>query len=169
MSKNELSINDFDIRANSNTVQSLNDFDVCVHSKLCTLSNDFNVQKQNKSDDDDPFWEVNQANEYFNSQMNIQLAKTKNKENIIYEAQPQIKEQLMEKNLGQDVLMMNMIDSITNKISDIDLSEGNITQKLFSIAQNVAHEISGCSENNPENNQHIYEAIRRIIHQEMAI
>ena len=79
--------------------------------------------------------------------LNTKLVKTGINEKNVNEARQEVKEIFMKKGLGADDSMGKMIDSISDKLTTIDLSKGNIIQNMFGIAQNVAQEMRGDLEN----------------------
>jgi hypothetical protein len=88
-------------------------------------------------------------------------------ENNVNEARQEVKEIFVKKGLGQDNSMTKMIDSISDKLTNIDLSKGNIIQSMFGIAQNVANEMRGDLENNPEKFQSTIGAITEVFQEAM--
>ncbi|MEM0354156.1 MAG: hypothetical protein QXW79_01105 [Thermoplasmata archaeon] len=82
--------------------------------------------------------------------LNKRLVKSGISEKNVKEASNEVKEIFNRKGLGNNQTMFKMIDSISNKLSSIDLSQGNIVQNMFSIAQNVAQEMRGDLEKDPE-------------------
>lgn len=82
--------------------------------------------------------------------LNTKLIKTGiNKENVGV-ANKEVKEILMKKGIKSNGSMGKMIDSISGKLIDNDFSKGNIVQCMYGIAQDVAYEMKGELENNPE-------------------
>lgn len=90
------------------------------------------------------------------------LIKTGVNEKNVNEAKEEVKEIFMKKGLGENNSMARMIDSISDKLSSVDLSKGNIIQNMFGIAQHVAQEMKGDLENNPENFQDTLGAITEV-------
>ena len=99
--------------------------------------------------------------------LNTKLVKTGINEKNVNEARQEVKEIFMKKGLGADDSMGKMIDSISDKLTTIDLSKGNIIQNMFGIAQNVAQEMRGDLENNPENFQNTIGAITEVFQDAM--
>jgi hypothetical protein len=98
--------------------------------------------------------------------LNTKLIKGIN-ENNVNEARQEVKEIFIKKGLDQDNSMTKMIDSISNKLTSMDLSQGNIIQSMFSIAENVANEMKGDLENNPEKFQSTIGTITEVFQEAM--
>lgn len=82
--------------------------------------------------------------------LNSKLIKTGiNKQNV-NEANKEVKEILMKKGIKNNNSISKMIDSISNKLIENDLSNGNIVNCMYGIAQDVAFEMRGELEKNPE-------------------
>lgn len=82
--------------------------------------------------------------------LNSKLIKTGiNKENV-KEANKEVKEILMKKGIKNNNSMTKMIDSISEKLIDNDFSNGNIVHCMYGIAKDVALEMKGELEKNPE-------------------
>lgn len=77
-------------------------------------------------------------------------------------ASKEVKQIFKNKGIGADGSMGKMIDSITEKLTNIDLSNGNIIQNMYSIARNVAGEMEGDLQGNPENFQSTIGAITEV-------
>lgn len=99
--------------------------------------------------------------------LNTKLIKTGINEQNVNEAKQEVKDIFVKKGLGQDNSMNRMIDSISDKLTSIDLSKGNIIQNMFGIAQNVAQEMKGDLENNPEKFQDTIGAITEVFKEAM--
>ena len=82
--------------------------------------------------------------------LNSKLIKTGINEKNVNEAREEVKQIFQKKGLSNDNSMSKMIDSISNRLTDIDLSKDNILQSMFGIAQSVAQEMRGDLEKNPE-------------------
>lgn len=94
--------------------------------------------------------------------LNSKLVKTGINDKNVNEAREEVKEIFIKKGLGQDNSMARMIDSISDKLTSVDLSGGNIIQSMFGIAQNVAQEMRGDMESNPEKFQSTIGAITEV-------
>lgn len=77
-------------------------------------------------------------------------------------ASKEVKKIFNNKGIGADGSMGKMIDSITEKLTNIDLSNGNILQNMYSIARNVAGEMEGDLQGNPEKFQSTIGAITEV-------
>lgn len=73
--------------------------------------------------------------------LNAKLIKLGSMNDNVNDAREEIKEMFMKKGLGDENPMTKMIDSISNKLSSINLEDGNIFQTMLGIAQNVAQEM----------------------------
>ena len=82
--------------------------------------------------------------------LNSKLIKTGINETNVNEAREEVKQIFQNKGLSNNSSMSKMIDSISNKLTDIDLTKGNIIQSMIGIAQTVAQEMRGDLEKNPE-------------------
>lgn len=94
--------------------------------------------------------------------LNAKLIKAGINKDKVDEAGREVKDMFKRKGLGENNSMTRMIDSITNKLSDIDLSKGNIIQSMYSIAQTVAMEMRTEIESNPEKFQGTLGAITEV-------
>lgn len=94
--------------------------------------------------------------------LNAKLIKAGINKDKVSEASEEVKEMFKKKGLGENNSMTKMIDSITGKLTSIDLSKGNILQNMFGIAQNVAMEMRGEIENNPDKFQGTLGAITEV-------
>lgn len=99
--------------------------------------------------------------------LNNKLVKTGITDKNVNEAREEVKEIFIKKGLGEDNSMSKMIDSISDKLTSIDLSGGNIIQSMLGIAQNVAQEMSGDMQNNPEKFQSTIGAITEVFQDAM--
>lgn len=99
--------------------------------------------------------------------LNVKLIKGGVNKNKVSEASQEVKQMFKKKGLGENNSMTKMIDSITGKLSSIDLSQGNIIQSMFNIAQNVAMEMKGDIEENPEKFQGTLGAITEVFKEAM--
>ncbi|AGF85406.1 hypothetical protein QJ854_gp376 [Moumouvirus goulette] len=80
----------------------------------------------------------------------------------VSEATQEVKELFSKKGLGENNAMVKMIDSISSKLNFTDLSSGNAIQNIFSIAQNVANELRGDLEGDPESFKRAIGAVTEI-------
>ncbi|XWV26452.1 hypothetical protein QJ857_gp0617 [Tupanvirus soda lake] len=99
--------------------------------------------------------------------LNSVLIKTGINESNVNEARQEVKDIFNKKGLGQDNSMTKMIDLISDNLTKIDLSGGNIIQSMFGIAQNVAQEMRGDLEKNPEKFQSTIGAITEVFQEAM--
>lgn len=99
--------------------------------------------------------------------LNTKLIKTGINETNVNEARQEVKNMFSKKGLGNDNSMTKMIDSISDKLSQVDLSKGNIIQNMFGIAQNVAQEMKGDLEGNPEKFQNTLGALTEVFKEAM--
>ena len=99
--------------------------------------------------------------------LNTKLVKTGINENNINDAKQEVKEIFIKKGLGQDDTMTNLIDKISSELTKVDLSKGNIIQSMLGIAQNVAQDMRGDLENNPERFQNTIGAITEVFQDAM--
>jgi hypothetical protein len=67
------------------------------------------------------------------------------------DASQEIKDLFMKKNMGQNIFLEKMINSISNKVTNANLSEVNNMHTIFNVAQGIANEIREDLENNSEN------------------
>lgn len=84
------------------------------------------------------------------------------------DARTEVKEIFEKKGLTKNKSMGKMIDSISSKLENMDFTKGNIIQSMFGIAQNVANELKGDIENNPEGFQESIGAITEIFKDAMG-
>lgn len=99
--------------------------------------------------------------------LNTKLIKTGINEKNVNDAKNEVKEIFMKKGIGKDKSMNRMIDSISEKLTSVDLSKGNILQNMFGIAQNVANELKNDLENNPDSLQNTLGAITEVFKEAM--
>ncbi|XWV25192.1 hypothetical protein QJ856_gp0580 [Tupanvirus deep ocean] len=99
--------------------------------------------------------------------LNSVLIKTGINESNVNEARQEVKDIFNKKGLGQDNSMTKMIDLISDNLTKIDLSGGNIIQSMFGIAQNVAQEMRCDLEKNPEKFQSTIGAITEVFQEAM--
>ena len=99
--------------------------------------------------------------------LNSVLLKTGINEKNVNEAKAEVKEIFAKKGLNTDNAMTRMIDSISNKLTSIDLSQGNIIQSMFGIAQDVAQEMRPELEDDPEKFQNTLGAITEVFQEAM--
>jgi len=99
--------------------------------------------------------------------LNSKLLKTDINEKNVNEARQEVKDIFQKKGIGNDNSMTKMIDSISDKLTNIDLSNGNIIQSMMGIAQNVAKEMRGDLENNPDQFQKTIGAITEVFSEAM--
>lgn len=99
--------------------------------------------------------------------LNSKLVKTGINEKNVSDARKEVKEIFQKKGLGNDNSMTKMIDLISDNLNGIDLSKGNIIQSMLGIAQNVAQEMKGDLEQNPEKFQNTLGAITEVFQEAM--
>ncbi|AGD92330.1 hypothetical protein LBA_00412 [Megavirus lba] len=80
----------------------------------------------------------------------------------VNEATQEVKEIFSKKGLGQDNTMSRMIDSISSKLNSANLSGENAIQSIFGIAQNVANELRGDLEQDPDSFKRTLGAVTEI-------
>lgn len=68
----------------------------------------------------------------------------------ISSASEEVKELFSKKGISGNNAMGRMVDSISNKLKDLDLSNGNLIQTMMSIAQDVAGEMQNEVQENPD-------------------
>lgn len=86
----------------------------------------------------------------------------------ISDAKNEVKEIFQKKGIKTEGTMHKMIDSISDKITQMDLSQGNIVQSMFDVAQNVATEIRADIESDPEQFKQTLGAITEIFQETMS-
>lgn len=96
------------------------------------------------------------------------LIKTGVTEKNVNEARQEVKDIFIKKGLGTDNSMSRMIDSISNKLTSIDLSKGNIIQNMLGIAQNVFQEMKGDLENDPAKFQSTLGTLTEVFQEALA-
>lgn len=99
--------------------------------------------------------------------LNSKLIKTGITKDKVNDARNEVKEIFAKKGIGMDNSMMSMIDSISEKLTSVDLTQGNIIESMFGIAQNVAQEMRGELESNPEKFQSAFGAITEVFQEAM--
>jgi hypothetical protein len=99
--------------------------------------------------------------------LNTKLVKTGINEKNVNEARQEVKDIFTKKGLGEYNSMSRMIDSISDKLTSADITKGNIIQNMFGIARNVAQEMRGDLENNPEKFQSTIGAITEVFQDAM--
>jgi len=82
-------------------------------------------------------------------------------------AKDEVKEMFAKKGLSGNSSMDKMIESISEKLSDVDFSNGNMMQNIFGIAQNVAEELRGDMEQDPQGFQNALGAITSVFQDAM--
>ena len=86
----------------------------------------------------------------------------------ISDAKNEVKAIFNKKGIKTDGTMHKMIDSISDKITQLDLTQGNIVQSMFDVAQNVASEIRSDIESDPEQFKQTLGAITEIFQETMS-
>lgn len=71
------------------------------------------------------------------------------------------------KGMGENNAIMNMIQKISGELEKVDLSQGNVMQCMFGIAQTVANDMRGDLENNPDGLQNAFGAIAEVFQDTM--
>ena len=99
--------------------------------------------------------------------LNSKLVKTGINEKNVSEARNEVKEIFQKKGLGNDNSMTKMIDLISDNLNGVDLSKGNIIKSMLGIAQDVAQEMRGDLEQNPEKFQNTLGAITEVFQEAM--
>jgi len=99
--------------------------------------------------------------------LNSKLIKTGITKASVGDANKEVKEIFAKKGLGGNNAMTKMIDSISGKLADVDLSNGNIMQCMFGIAQNVADELRGDLAADPDGFQNTLGAITEVFQDAM--
>ena len=117
-----------------------------VLEKITELEQQYNISKLMELDDF----------------MNNKLKGSKISSEDIVSANSGVKEIFNKKGLGENNAVTKMIDSISEKLASSDLSQGNIIQNMFSIAQSVADEMKADVEKDPESFQRTVGAISDI-------
>lgn len=85
------------------------------------------------------------VDQFLNSKLGNGIDKTK-----VNDATDEVKKILIKKGVGGNNSMERMIDSIASQITGADLTQGNVLQNMFGIAKNVADELRGDLEGNPD-------------------
>ena len=88
-------------------------------------------------------------------------------EKTINSAKDEVKELFNKKGISGDNSMGRMIDSISNKLNNIDLSNGNIIQTMMSIAQDVAGEMQNDVNGNPDGLKNTLGSVMEIFQETM--
>jgi len=94
--------------------------------------------------------------------LNNKLIKTGINEESIATAKNEVKEIFQRKGLTNNPAMNKMIDTISDKLTNFDASDGNLVQNMISMAQTVAEEMRPELENNPEAFQNTLGSITEI-------
>jgi hypothetical protein len=89
------------------------------------------------------------------------------KENVT-DAKKEVKDMFAKKGLGENNSMVKMIDLISDNLTKVDLTGGNIMQCMFGIAQNVAEELRGDIENDPQGFQNAMGTITEVFQDAMS-
>jgi hypothetical protein len=100
--------------------------------------------------------------------LNSKLVKTNISDSSVSEATLEVREILKKKGLSENKSVDKMINAISTKLPELDLSQGNIIQGLFGIAQNVAHEISEDLMNDPAQFKQALGAITEVFQEAMS-
>ena len=95
------------------------------------------------------------------------LVKSGINENNVCGAKNEVKEIFQKKGISSNPTMDKMIDSISDKLGGLDLSNGDLFQNMFSIAQGVAEEMKTDLEDNPEGFQDTLGALTEIFQDAM--
>lgn len=99
--------------------------------------------------------------------LNNKLVKTGINDKNVNDARNEVKEIFNKKGLGKDNSMTKMVDLISDKLTGIDLSGGNIIQSMFGIAQDVAQDLRGDLEGDPDKFQSTIGAITEVFKEAM--
>lgn len=93
--------------------------------------------------------------------LNHKLIKINEKK--VNDAKDEVKQIFKKKGISEENSMTKIIDSISEKLTDTNLSRGNLLENMISIARNVADEMKGSLENNPQEFQSTLGAITDVI------
>lgn len=100
--------------------------------------------------------------------LNNKLLKTGITTENVGEARQEVKEMFTKKGLGDNKPVMGIIDSIASRLFDVDISSGNIVQSMISIAGDVAQEVKGDLERDPDSFQNAIGAITDMFKENMG-
>ena len=100
--------------------------------------------------------------------LNSKLLKTGINEKNVSEAKEEVKGIFQKRGLGNDNSLLKMVDSISEQLTNVDLANGNIFHSMIGIAQNVAHEMKGDLEQNPDKFQSTLGAITDVFKDAMS-
>lgn len=82
--------------------------------------------------------------------LNAKLIKAEISSENFDEAKNEIKKKFAQKGLDENNSVTKLIDSLTNKLSTVNLDSGNILQNMLGIAHSVAHELIDDVKSNPD-------------------
>jgi hypothetical protein len=101
--------------------------------------------------------------------LNTKLIKTGINEDDVDEANQEVKEIFKRKGLDSDNSIMKMVDSISSKLKEQDLTQGNIFQNMFKIAEEVTKDVRADMEAGagPEKIQNTIGAITEVFQEAM--
>lgn len=99
--------------------------------------------------------------------INTKLIKTGINEIDINTAKNKIKEKFKTKGLGDNKTLNTMVDSITDTLRDIDMSQGNVVERIFGISHDIAKTMKPELEKNPENMQPTIQTILEVFQEIM--
>lgn len=88
-------------------------------------------------------------------------------EKTISSAKNEVKELFNKKGISGNNAMGKMIDSISSKLTDIDLANGNLIQTMMSIAQDVAGEMQNEVQGNPDGFKNTLGSVMEIFQETM--
>ena len=82
--------------------------------------------------------------------LNNKLVKTTITEQNLADAKEEVKGIFRKKGLDSNNTVFKMIDSITDKVPNLDLSQGNVLKSMMGIAQDVVKELAGDIRSDPQ-------------------
>ena len=100
--------------------------------------------------------------------LNNKLVKNGITKKSVSQASDEVKSIFDKKGINSDGSMGRMIDSISSKLINIDLSQGNILENMYSIATNVANEMQDDLDGNPEKFQSTIGALTEVFKDAMS-
>lgn len=99
--------------------------------------------------------------------LNCKLLKVGINEKNVNEAKMEVKEMFQKKGLGDETPLGKMVDLISDNLTNIDLNGGNLLRDMYTIAQNVANEMKGDIEQNPQDFQNTIMSITQVFQEAM--